>query len=126
MNAFRNTAFNERLNTAADAKKAALEKFRGKPGPDDPAVIERQAARQALSAAREARAAERQVAREAEALREAAEHSARQAEAARQASEQAVLDAKLRGEQTARDEALEAQRKIDRDARYAARKARQR
>ena len=35
----------ERRNTAAKARQAMLEKFRAKPSPDDPAVIERQAAR---------------------------------------------------------------------------------
>jgi hypothetical protein len=35
--------FRERLNTAAAAKKAALEKFRARAGADDPAVMERQA-----------------------------------------------------------------------------------
>ena len=109
MTAYKDKDFGERLSTAAAARKATLEKFRAKPGPDDPAVAERRAARQALVVAREARLAEREAARKAEKAREAA----REEEAARQAAEQ-----------TDRDVALEAERKAARDARYAARKAR--
>ena len=47
--------FNERLTTAADAKKALLEKFKARPSFDDPAVAERRAEREALSKAREER-----------------------------------------------------------------------
>jgi hypothetical protein len=86
MNAFKNTSFNERLDAAAKAKKAALEKFRDKPGLDDPAVVARQAERQALNAARETRHAERAAAREAEAQRQAAEAAVREAEAIRAAA----------------------------------------
>ena len=109
MAAYKDKGFSERLSTAADARKAMLERVRAKPGPDDPAVVERRAARQAISVAREARVAERKAAREAE----VAHQAAREAEAARQAAEQAD-----------RDKALEAERKAVRDARYAARKAR--
>ena len=59
MNAYKNDSFNERLTAAAKARKAALEKFRARPGPDDPAVLERQAAQKAIAVAREARMAER-------------------------------------------------------------------
>jgi Family of unknown function (DUF6481) len=116
LTAYRDKGFSERLNTAADARRATLERFRAKPGPDDPAVIERRAARQAISAAREARVAARQAALEAEAARQAAREveAAREAEAARQAAEQADHDGALEA----------ADRKAARDARYAARKAR--
>jgi hypothetical protein len=117
MSNFKEQSFGERMNTAADAKKAMLEKFRARPGVDDPAVLERQAARQAVSLAREARSIERKAAREADAARQAAEQAAREADAAR-------LTAELQAEQVARDAALEAERKAARDARYAARKAR--
>src|SRR4051794_10077469 len=109
LTAYKDKDFGERLSTAAAARKATLERFRAKPGPDDPAVAERRAARQALVVAREARLAEREAARKVEKAREAA----REEEAARQAAEQ-----------TGRDVALEAERKAARDARYAARKAR--
>jgi hypothetical protein len=55
MNAYKNDDFNDRLATAANARKTTLEKFRARPGPDDPAVLERQAARDARYAARKAR-----------------------------------------------------------------------
>jgi len=96
---YKEKGFGERLSAAADARRAALERFRARPGPDDPAVVARRAARQAVSEAREARAAEREAAREAEAARRTAERADR-------------------------DAALEAERKAARDARYAARKAR--
>ena len=103
--AYKDKDFGERLSTAAAARRATLERFRARPGPDDPAVAERRATRQAISVAREARVAEREAAREAA--------TAREAEAGRRAAEQADRVA-----------ALEAERKAARDARYAARKAR--
>ena len=84
LTAYKDKDFGERLSTAAAARKATLERFRAKPGPDDPAVAERRAARQALVVAREARLAEREAARKVEKAREAA----REEEAARQAAEQ--------------------------------------
>jgi hypothetical protein len=116
LTAYKDKGFSERLSTAADARRVMLERFRTKPGPDDPAVIERRAARQAISAAREARVAARQAALEAEAARQAAREveAALEAEAARQAAEQADHDAGVEA----------ADRKAARDARYAARKAR--
>ncbi len=79
MSAYKDKGFNERLSTAADARRAMLERARAKPGPDDPAVAERRAARQAISAAREARALERKAAREAELAHEATLEAKRQA-----------------------------------------------
>ena len=116
----KNANFGDRLNAAAAAKKAMLERFHAMPGPDDPAVKEQQAARKAISEAREIRIAERKAAREAEAQRQAAENAAKAAEqAAREAEER-----RLAAEAAAQAVALEAQRKAARDARYAARKAR--
>lgn len=116
----KNADFSDRLRVAAAAKKAALERFYARPGPDDPAVREQQAARKAISDARETRIAERKATREAETERQAAEHAAKAAEqAAREAEERrAAADA------AAQAMALEADRKAARDARYAARKAR--
>jgi hypothetical protein len=116
----KNANFGDRLNAAAVAKKAALERFRARPGPDDPAVKEQQAARKAVSDARDVRIAERQAAKEAEKVRHAAEQAAKVAEqAAREAEER-----RLAAEAADRAVALEAERKAARDARYAARKAR--
>jgi hypothetical protein len=60
MSGFKNSDdFNERLSMAATAKQAMLEKFRARARADDPAVMERQAARLATSHARDARKAAR-------------------------------------------------------------------
>ena len=75
-NAYKNDDFNNRLTSAAQAKNALLERFRARPGPDDPAVIARREAQAAVEAAREVRVAERKAAREAEAIRLAAEQAA--------------------------------------------------
>ena len=69
--------FGDRLATAANARKTALEKFRAQPAPDDPVVLERLAAQKAVAEARAARAAERKAARDAEAARLEAERQAR-------------------------------------------------
>jgi hypothetical protein len=114
--------FRDRLNAAAEAKKALLEKFRAKAGPDDPAVAERQAARQAVSEARDVRDVARKAAREEDAVRRAAETEQRAADAAREAAAQAARDVEAKAETAARDAALKAEQKAARDARYAARK----
>lgn len=122
MSAFKNPDFNDRLAAASKAKTAAMEKFRLRPGPDDPAVLERQAAQAAISRDREARRAERKAAREAEARRLEAERLAelrvQEGEVERQAAAAA--------EKAARAAAIAAEQKAARDARYAARRARRR
>jgi hypothetical protein len=120
MSGFKGNKLDERLSAAANAKKAMLEKFRSRPGPDDPAVREREAERKAIAEARAVRAAERQAAREAEAARQA------ELEAARRAEEVARLaaEATAKTEEAARQRALLAEQKAARDARYARRKAR--
>jgi hypothetical protein len=107
------TNFDDRLNAAAAAKQASLERFRSRPGAGDPAWIEHQAALKAIADARDVRTAERKAAKEAEAARVAAEL------AARRTQEQIAAAAA-----NARAVELEAERKAVRDARYAARKAR--
>ena len=123
---FNNDNFLDRQAAAAKARKALLDKFLARPkyDPNDPAVIEREAKRRAVLEGRAAREAERQK-RKAE---------AEVAEAARRAAEEAVRLEALRLEQLARQGAeaarreeearLEYERKLDRDARYAARKER--
>jgi Family of unknown function (DUF6481) len=118
--------FNERLSTAAKAKQATLEKFRARARADDPAVLERQAARLATSQARDARKAARvaEITRsEEEAIRHAAEEAARKAAVE---AEEAARKAAAEAEKAALEVTLEAERKTARDARYAARKSRQR
>jgi Family of unknown function (DUF6481) len=118
--AYKNTDVNDRLNAAVAAKQAALDRFRARPGPDDPAVREQQAARKAISAARDVRAAERKAAREAEVQRQAAEQAAAQAAQTEREGE----ERRAAVEAAARAVALETERKAERDRRYAARKAR--
>jgi len=81
---YKNDDFNNRLTSAANAKNALLERFRARPGPDDPAVIARRAAQAEIEAAREVRMAERKAAREAADAARAAERAA-EAKAARDA-----------------------------------------
>lgn len=118
MRDFKDQNLNERLERAAKAKQALLEKFRSRPPQDDPEMIKRREERLAIAAAREERAAARQVlkAKEAEerAAREAIEKVEREARERREAVEKVI-----------RDSAEAAERKADRDRRYAARKARQ-
>ena len=112
--------FGDRLNTAASAKKAALEKFEAKSAALATVSAEKQAERIAAAADREARAAERELVKQAKALQDA------QAKAERLAAEaEAKLaeDARLAAE-AEREASLEIERKAARDARYAARKAR--
>ncbi|HJS88132.1 MAG TPA: DUF6481 family protein, partial [Acetobacteraceae bacterium] len=61
MSVYKDAKFTERLNAAAEARRAMLEKFRAKPGPDDPEVQRRQAELKAIAEAREARIAARKA-----------------------------------------------------------------
>jgi hypothetical protein len=119
MNETQRTGFAERLKTAAEAKKALLANFRPKPTVTDPQISERAAMRTAeLERIRQERA-DAKVARK--------QAAADAVEAARQAEESvaaAALDAK-RGERKERKALSKAEAKAKRDARYAARKARQ-
>jgi Family of unknown function (DUF6481) len=113
MSGFKEPSFADRQKAALEAKKNILNKFRAKPGPDDPAVMQRQAEREAQAALR----AKAKLAREAE----KAEKIRREAELA---AETAAQLAREKEEAAARELALEAERKAARDARYAARKKR--
>jgi hypothetical protein len=107
----------ERLSKAASAKLAILEKFRAKPGADDPGEIQRRAARQEIVNARDLRTATRNASRAAEEARKSTESSAREAAEQAQRIAQEQQDA-------AKGELQEAKQKAKRDARYAARKQR--
>jgi len=120
LRAYKGDGLTDRLKAAAEAKRNLLDWFRAQPGPDDPAVQQRQAERKAVAEAREARIADRKAAREAEAARKAEEEAARKAEEA--AREAAAAAEKIA--EAARARALLAEQKAARDARYAARKAR--
>jgi hypothetical protein len=128
---FKEKDFVERRNAANEARKALLERFKARPSADDPAVIMRMEERRRIIEARALREAEKErqrqerLARERaeaearriaeEAARKEAEEKARIEAAQREAEEQVKLEAEL---------ALEEARKAKRDARYAARKAR--
>jgi uncharacterized protein DUF6481 len=126
MSFFHSNNFQDRQAAAAQAKKAMAEKFLSRPkyNPNDPAVLEREAKRRAVLEARETREVER--------LRRKAEAEA--AEVVRRAAEEALRQEALRQEELIRqaaeaakraeEERLDYERKLDRDARYAARKER--
>ncbi len=111
MSGFKEPNFADRQKAAQEARQNLLNKFRSQPGPDDPAVKQRQAEREALAGER----AKAKLAREAT----KAEVKRREDEAAAAAAAQLARE---KEEAAAREAALEAERKTARDARYAARK----
>ena len=119
MSVFKEKSFTDRLDTAAKARQAMLEKFRAQPKLNDPVVQERMAAQVALAKAREERIAQRTAEREAQRL--AAEEERKRLEEERIAAEKEAR--RVEGEQAL---AMLAEQKAARDARYAARKARKR
>jgi hypothetical protein len=118
--------FADRQAAAAKARKEMAEKFlaNSKYDPTDPAVLEREAKRKEILEARKVRDVERAKRKAeqeaAEAVRRAAEEAARQ--------EQLKLEALAHEAEAQRkreeEERLEYERKLERDARYAARKER--
>ena len=119
-------SFADRQAAAAKARKAMAEKFlaNSKHDPADPTVVEREAKRKAILEARALRDVERAKRKAEQAVQEAARRAAE--ELARQ--EQLRLEALAREAeaQRLREEAekLEFEHKLERDARYAARKER--
>jgi Family of unknown function (DUF6481) len=113
MSGFREPSFADRQKAALEAKQKLLSKFRGQPGPDDPAVKQRQAERETQAASRAKTKLTREAAKAEQKRREAEATAAATAKLAREKQEAA-----------AREVALEAERKAARDARYAARKKR--
>jgi len=119
--------FRDRAAAAAKARQAALERFRAKPAPDDPQVLKRNAERQAINEAREARAALRAVEREAEKVRDSAGAAIREAEQGMKVLENLAKRANgitAAAEKSVGDAAHDIERKAARDKRYAARKNR--
>lgn len=116
MRGFKIPNFNDRLSSAQKAKQAALEKFKSKPGPNDPEFQARQAERVRIEAERQAR---KEAARLERLRLEAEAEARRQAEEmTRKAAEAAAYEAELAAQAD-----REAKQKAARDARYAARKA---
>lgn len=139
---FKHDNFSERATTAADAKKALLDKFRSRPSDDDPEIAAQREARRQIVEARDARQAAKdaekrereRIETEARAEAERLETEARAAAEAAAEAERLELE-RTREAEKAADEAArleraariltdEADRKAARDARYAARKAR--
>jgi Family of unknown function (DUF6481) len=121
MSGFKDKGFTDRLSAAGEAKRAMAAKFKARPNPNDPALVERRAAQLAASLERDARKAERDESRRAEAARIKAES---EAEAKAAAEQKAADEERAAAEKAASDAAREIQQKAARDARYAARKAR--
>ncbi len=124
--AYKDDSFGARLDSAAGAKQAALSRIKAIAKPGDPEFEKRRQERQAIAAAREARQGARPPPGAAGGARRAPPppptHPAPRGAAAGAAPPPAT-------EEQERGLAIEAekiQRKADRDARYAARKARQR
>jgi hypothetical protein len=101
-------SFNDRLGVAAKAKMAQVEKARANAPSNDPKFAEKLAARKAAAEERKARNTERRETRLAE------------------KAAKAVEKVRLAEEVANREDAMIADRKAARDAKYAARKARQR
>lgn len=114
MSGFREPGFADRQKAAAEARKNLLNKFKSQPAADDPAVLARAAERKVQAEQREREREARQVAK--------AEQKRLEEEAAREAALQAERDKEAA---IAAEAAMELERKAARDARYAARKARQ-
>jgi hypothetical protein len=120
--------FADRLETAAKAKQALLDRARAKDPTKDPEFVARQEARVAAARAREERETER---RNAEIERRNAQRAEREAARAKAIADreaekaaQAALEAQ-RAKSSLREQIeLLAVQKATRDARYAARKAR--
>ncbi len=93
-------SFTDRQANSASAKKALLERFKARPGPDDPVMLQRKAERQAVAEARALRDAEKAAAR-AEAERLAAIEAARLAEEERLA--EIAREVARKAEQAKRD-----------------------
>jgi Family of unknown function (DUF6481) len=94
MDRSKNTGFADRMSTAAEAKKAQLERAaQARSTAESPAAAEQRAEREALRAARDARIAERKAAKLAAEARQAA------ALAAAQVAEAAAREAALKAEQ---------------------------
>ncbi len=125
MRGFKEKGFNDKLETAAKAKQAQLERARAKSPLNDPDFARRQAERKRQAEDREARIASRAAEKAAKAQRDAEERAAR--EAARLEAERLAEEARIkaRREEADRLVALAAEQKAARDARYAARKQRQ-
>jgi hypothetical protein len=118
--------FTDRQAAAAKARKEMAEKFlaNSKHDPADPAVIEREAKRKEILEARKIRDVERAKRKAEEAAAEAARRVAEEAARQQQLRLEALAREAEQQRQRQEEERLEYERKLERDARYAARKER--
>lgn len=137
MSEFDGNSLSKRLQDSKRAKQARLQRATQAPKMDDPVVVARKAAERASALARQVEMAERKEAKAAAARERAAREAAEKAEQVERAERNARMEAMAQAEQVERakiaaraaDEqkaALAADQKAARDARYAARKLRQR
>jgi hypothetical protein len=137
MSEFDGNSLSKRLQDAKRANQARLQRAAQAPKLDDPAVVARKAAERASASARRVEMAERKEAKAEVARERAARDAAEKAEQVELAERNARVEAMAQAEQAelariaarAADEkkaALAADQKAARDARYAARKLRQR
>ena len=117
--------FAERLQTAAKAKKAQLEKIRAPAPADGVPSADAQTAQLEAEAARKMRTAGRKQADRAAAQEREAQRAAEKARQAQAAVEQIARKDAERVAQAEADAAHKQDQKAARDAKYAARKARQ-
>lgn len=122
----KNQTLAERLATSNAAKKDLLAKFKARPAIDSPEVLARQSERARISRERAERAAEREQEKREEAERLERIKLEERAEA--EAASKAAMVAKEESDRAMVKQLLdyEAELKSKRDARYAARKQRQR
>ena len=119
-------SFTDRLGTAAKARRAQLEKARENAPANDPGFAEQQAARRLVADKRKARLIERKAAKQADKTRKAKEQAEEEIARAIALKAEAEARAAEEEERKVREIALAAERKAERDRRYAARQARQR
>lgn len=118
---YKEKGFNERRQSADEAKKALLKRAMAKlPDPNDPEFQARQAKRKAAAEAKAQRKAEQERLKREKAEAEAREREEREAAAQAEAQSKEIAEKDM----IARLLADEAERKAKRDARYAARKTR--
>ena len=95
-------SYTDRQATAAEARKALLEKFKNRPPEDDPVLAAKKAERSAVLKAREERDAAKQAIRAEEAARKAKLKAEKDAQ---EAAERAAQEAQAEAERAAREAA---------------------
>ena len=118
--------FQDRQEAAAKARKAMSEKFLSRPkyDPTDPAIVAREAERRKVLEARADREVERAKRKVEQEAAEAARKIANEAERQEQLKLEEVARHESEASQRAELERGEFEKKLERDARYAARKER--